>query len=242
MWQLFDRELNAVKKEFNSKKRDLTHLQPRYAGIALWARLLKKRVDKPKRILDRASDFMPQAGVGDEVKSQYDELVQALEEFVSKTFGEWAKTVGQDQTKRLEVPLMVRMADRHQMLDIRFDRSLLKLFAEINYWERLTFEIPHYAAEVYARREELRALRENVLLVVRDYNRIISVLSREERGLFQDRIKFLDKRIHPGFSKLTWASKGISEYFVGECRTEAAKVRRTALLCVKKTPLSSSFS
>ena len=50
-------------------------------------------------------------------------------------------------------------------------RTLLKLFREIYYWERLKFEIPHYAAEVYAKEEDLRTLRENVLLVVRDYNR-----------------------------------------------------------------------
>jgi Dynein heavy chain, N-terminal region 1 len=50
-------------------------------------------------------------------------------------------------------------------------RPLLKLFQELHYWERLLFETPHYAVDVFAKREELRNLRENVLLVVRDYNR-----------------------------------------------------------------------
>jgi len=45
------------------------------------------------------------------------------------------------------------------------------MFQEIHYWERLMFEIPHYAADVYTKREDLRNLREHVLLVVRDYNR-----------------------------------------------------------------------
>ena len=36
------------------------------------------------------------------------------------------------------------------------------------------FEIPHYAAEVYIKREDLRNLREHVLLVVRDYNRFVA--------------------------------------------------------------------
>lgn len=47
------------------------------------------------------------------------------------------------------------------------------MFNEIHYWDRLLFEIPHYATEVYQRREELHNLRENVLLVVRDYNRSV---------------------------------------------------------------------
>lgn len=54
--------------------------------------------------------------------------------------------------------------------------------------------------------------------------RIIAVLSSEERGLFRERIRSLDKKIHPGLTKLTWASKGISDYFIGECRNNCSKV------------------
>ena len=87
------------------------------------------------------------------------------------------------------------------------------------------FEIPHYAADVYSKREDLRILREHVLLVVRDYNRIVAVLSPEERALFRERIRFLDKKIHPGLTKLTWASKGVSEYFINDCRVNSSKVQ-----------------
>ena len=50
-------------------------------------------------------------------------------------------------------------------------RSLLILFVEIDYWERLLFETPHYVVNVAERSEDLRILRENLLLVARDYNR-----------------------------------------------------------------------
>jgi len=52
-------------------------------------------------------------------------------------------------------------------------RDLLKMFQEIHYWERLMFETPHYAVDVYNKREDLRGLREHVMLVVRDYNRSV---------------------------------------------------------------------
>lgn len=45
------------------------------------------------------------------------------------------------------------------------------MFNEIHYWERLKFEVPHFVAEIRQRREDLRTLRENVLLLVKDYNR-----------------------------------------------------------------------
>ncbi len=71
---------------------------------------------------------------------------------------------------------------------------------------------------MYHKREELRSLREHVMLVVRDYARVVDMLSPEERNLFRERIRFLDKKVQPGLTKLTWASKGISEYYVADCR------------------------
>lgn len=57
------------------------------------------------------------------------------------------------------------------VIPINLYRNLLKLLNEINYWEQLMFETPHYVADLYQKKEDLRVLRENVLLVVRDYNR-----------------------------------------------------------------------
>lgn len=131
----------------------------------------------------------------------------------------------QDPAKCLEVPLMCRSTEQQGMIDSNFNRSLLKLFQELYYWERLNFEVPHFVQEVYNKRLDLRTLRENVLLVVRDYNRIIAALSSEERNLFRERIKNLDKKIHPGITKLTWASKGMSDYFINDCRLNASRLQ-----------------
>ena len=54
--------------------------------------------------------------------------------------------------------------------------------------------------------------------------RIISALSPEERGMFRERIKYLDKKLQPGLTKLTWATRGVSEFFIQDYRTQAAKV------------------
>ena len=67
------------------------------------------------------------------------------------------------------VPIMYFLT----MLCVVNFRTLLKLFNEIHYWEKLMFETPHYVSELYMKKEDLRILRENVLLVVRDYNRCV---------------------------------------------------------------------
>ncbi len=108
------------------------------------------------------------------------------------------------------------------MIAANFNRTLICLFNEMHYWERLRFEVPHYAAKVYRQCETLRVLRENVLLVVRDYNRILLSLDSKERALFKERIRSFDKKIRPGMTKLTWVSTNI-DMFVNECRTHAHK-------------------
>ena len=158
---------------------------PRFAGQAFWARILRRRVDRPYKVLE-STKHMLTIGSGKETKAAYEQLVAALDEFVRKTFNDWAIMVDRQSFKRLECPLMVRSQVQRNLLDINFDHYLLKLFAEINYWEILMFEIPHYAADVYQRREELRNLREHVMLVVRDYNRVITELKEDEIGIVLD--------------------------------------------------------
>ena len=113
---------------------------------------------------------------------------------------------------------------RAGMLSSNFSKTLQKLLNEMRCWERLRFEIPHFAGDIYQAGENLRVLRENVMLIVRDYNRIISSLEPQERALFKERIRSIDKKIRPGMVKLTWASEGILEY-VTECRLHAQRVR-----------------
>ncbi|XP_043933259.1 dynein axonemal heavy chain 2 [Protopterus annectens] len=224
VYALFNEELSLVNKELSKK---VTHMPPQisnYAGQARWARALRHRIERPMEYLLNAH-FIPSIGIGEETRLAYQQLLQVLDEFVRKIFAEWTQNVDRESIKRLDTPLMIRSQEKHGMLDLNFDKNLLKLFREIHYWETLLFEIPHYVVDVYQRREELRNLRENVLLVVRDYNRIIAALSPEERGLFRERIRFLDKKIQPGLTKLLWSSKGASSYFINECRLHASKVQ-----------------
>lgn len=168
---------------------------------------------------------MYEKGIGEESNYQFLHLVQSLEEFIGKIFNEWIATVEKELLKLLETPLLARSTQKSSMLELKFSKTLLKLFREMRYWERLHFEVPHYAADIYGRCEDLRVLRENVLLIVRDYNSVITSLLPQELALFKERIRFLDKKIQPGMSsKLTWASEGIQEYFVVDCRNHALKL------------------
>lgn len=78
---------------------------------------------------------------------------------------------------------------------------------QVQNWERLRMPVPYIAMEINAQREKYRVLRDNILMVVRDYNKILTSLAKEERRLFHDRIRHLDRRIMPVGSG-SWAGEG----------------------------------
>lgn len=59
------------------------------------------------------------------------------------------------------------------LLSMNFDRQLLAMSQEVQHWERLRMAVPYIAMEIQAQREKYRVLRDNMLMVVRDYNKVI---------------------------------------------------------------------
>uniref|UniRef100_A0A8C6W7X2 Dynein axonemal heavy chain 2 n=1 Tax=Nannospalax galili TaxID=1026970 RepID=A0A8C6W7X2_NANGA len=224
LYMLFNSELALVNCELNKKWPYQVPYMAQFSGQAHWVRILRRRIDRVMNCLSGAH-FLPHIGTGEESVHTYLQMVQAIDELVRKTFQEWTATLDKDCIQRLDTPLLRISQEKMGMLDVNFDKTLLILFVEIDYWERLLFETPHYVMNVAERAEDLRILRENLLLVARDYNRIIAMLSPDEQALFKECIRFLDKKIHPGLKKLHWALKGASAFFITECRIHASKVQ-----------------
>ncbi|KAF5399982.1 Dynein heavy chain [Paragonimus heterotremus] len=219
--------LNLVKKEMTQRIFAGLPLpyEPHYSGQGLHWRFLKRRLEKAMSNLDQAF-FLPlnAAGINDH-RQQFSQTLAALEDLTRKTFLEFQTTIDPDPLKALETSVLIRSATQSGLIEPNFSPSVLKLLNELHYWVRLGVEIPPTAAEAFRRRLELRYLIEVILLVVRDYNRIMNSLNTEERALFRERIKILDKKIAPGFTKLRWTVKGLVDMFVNEVRLQAAKLQ-----------------
>ncbi|MCI4377271.1 hypothetical protein PGIGA_G00201730 [Pangasianodon gigas] len=224
VYSLFTKELDLVKTKLGQKEVCTPAHMPQYAGQAHWVRAMRHRIDRQMEVLQHAC-FMPQNDTGQEVHEAYRQLAHTMDERIRRLFSEWSQSLDHHNLKGLNQPLMIRCKEKTGMLDVNFNKSLLKMFNEIHYWEQLKFEVPHFVSEIRQRREDLHTLRENVLLLVKDYNRIIAALSPDALGLFQERIQFLDKKIQPGLSKLLWSSKGAPSFFINDCRLHAGKVQ-----------------
>ncbi|KAK3546101.1 hypothetical protein QTP70_022875 [Hemibagrus guttatus] len=218
---LFTKDLDLLKAKLGQKEVCTPAHMPHYAGQAHWVRAMRHRIDRQMEVLQR---FMPQNGNTQEVHEAYRQLVHSMDQYIRRLFSEWRQSLDHHNLKRLDQPLMIRCLEK-TMLDINFNKSILKMFNEIHYWELLKFEVPHFVSLICQRREDLHILRENVLLLVKEYNRIIGALSPDTLGLFQERIHFLDKKIRPGVSKLLWSSKGATSLFINDCRLHASKVQ-----------------
>jgi dynein heavy chain len=72
------------------------------------------------------------------------------------------------------------------------------------------------------KKEGLRILRENVMLIVRDYNNIIHTINEKEKSLFKEHLDSLDRTIEPGIRRHNWGSSADS--FVYACRKECQDV------------------
>ena len=111
-------------------------------------------------------------------------------------------------------------------LEVNFDHHLLKLFNEVRYWDKFhgIYPIPYVAHEMYQHQDSLRIVREAVMLVVRDYNTIVDALPHDERRLFTEHLRRVDRKISPGLAKLTWNEKHIKDWFVKTCREQCGRV------------------
>ena len=73
------------------------------------------------------------------------------------------------------------------------------------------------AHDICTKREQLRIMCEQVMFIVRAYNDIIRDMNAEEKRLFVDHMRKLDRRIGQGLTKLTWQSKNLIEMYVKDC-------------------------
>ena len=112
------------------------------------------------------------------------------------------------------------------LLESNFDKNLLKILSEVTYWTKLQAHgfvtISHAVSRFLGKREALRIMRENVMLIVRDYNNILQAISDKEKNLFKEHLENLDRVIEPGIKRHNWGTS--AEGFVINCRKECLGV------------------
>lgn len=222
-------ELNFVKEQFEALRKtpEILRWHPDYAGSAMWVLSLNRRLAQSWQALMDAYWLPFHSSTLAELQLQVEPLFLALQEYVAKSHGEWSANVPRDIAQRLNRPLMKKIHGSTPLLQLNFDANMIHDFEEVHYWSKLKHDIPFHLQDVVARTEELRILKEQVLLVVREYNCIQETLPKEQALIFKERLKFLDKKLSAGLSNLIWANggTGVADFFLKETRRHCQDVQ-----------------
>lgn len=227
---MFMKQIQSCRAEFEASKNDppLRPLEPPFAGSALWANSFAMMIEKSFNCLQRLRSVITEVDYENSFQA-YTQFIKDIKKFKANRFQQWADNLSliakeNGLQARLDKSLLERVevsgnGKTAGEIVCNFDPELLILFAEVSHWEKFhgEFSIPYAAHDICNKRETLRVMREHVMLVVLAHNDIVRVISAEEKRLFGDLLRRLDRRISQGFSKLTWQSKNMIEMYVRDC-------------------------
>ncbi len=245
------KEVEELFENPSKKKPPMPVSHPKYGGLAIWAQSLITRIDRAKQAINGLY-FIPEHPMAKEAVEKYQKLRSSLENYISQVqYNHWKKEindmiVAQSFEDKLEVPILLRRQENDNrdlppaiannplfqkssksgLLESNFDPKLLKVIIEVQYWTKIQslgyITIPHSVSKLLGKKEQLRILRENVMLIVRDYNNIVHTISEKEKLLFKEHLDILDKTIEPGIKRFNWGAA--ADAFVYTCRRECLEV------------------
>lgn len=234
LFRLFTSNLKHVQGEIQryfDRKPPVFYLHPPSAGRGFWANNLASLITDDYNYL-RHCYYLPDSPDKDEALTLYDQLDRSLREKSHQEYMQWRSRVPVKAAEYLDRFLLTKRLNTGKgvhnppLLDVNFSHELLLLFEEVRFWTALGEPIPTHIIDICAKEERLRVFQESVALVARAYNAVVNSLTKTELQLFAIRLQFLYSKYAPGLNKLWWNSQGIVEYFVKECRLQAAKVQQ----------------
>ena len=167
-------------------------------------------------------------------------MILALDSFITKTQFEdqWTKELNEkldieNLDEKLKTPLLIRAENVKiglpdavknnpiftkskdgEFLESNFDKTLLKTLSEGTYWTKLQtlgmVTVNHAITKLLSQKENLRTMRENVMIIVREYNRIIESITPEQKKMFNEHLNELDRVISHGMSRFKWNNQANS--------------------------------
>ncbi|XP_008209980.1 dynein heavy chain 2, axonemal [Nasonia vitripennis] len=234
IWQMLDTEIQTTKQEIISEKSEYPSFSPYFAGRALNLKMKSDRLTRLSLQLRECTWQRSGDPTGNEAHAKAfhhcNALVESIAGQIADLYRKWLAELGDNPQSRLDRYLMRRVSDacgaddKARLLECNVDPRLLSLCKEAGYWLDLRFELPVSVQLINGRWRSLQFVYENVLAIVGAYNKIIQALSDEEKPLFRELIRQVDKKIRPGLTKLTWKSDYIEDY-IKDCNTQTAKLQ-----------------
>ncbi len=254
MYQLFVHQVSVLRQQFNESRRNppLRFGEPQFAGSVLWAQSVANMATELWEIVRHSKDLAQTTARNEselalvvsaarEAESTYRSFTNVTMSFKHARHSLWIEHLSfldMDNTwlsDRLNIPLFrwdttseKKKKKKEDLLYIacNFSEELLILFEEISNWERCqgNFTVPIVAHDVCSKHINLCGQREEISLVVFEYNSLVDDISPSEMGLLHGHMNRLDNQIRQGMSKFMWNSKGVIERYAQDCCAHCKEV------------------
>ncbi|KAG9397278.1 Dynein heavy chain and region D6 of dynein motor [Carpediemonas membranifera] len=230
----FFRGCEDVRTTFeNGKRNPPLHLrpsQPQYAGTAAWCRQLTAKLNTDWGYIEK---YVPEEDKrsreqADAVET-YRQISQTVSEYVKTLYSEWVGSLDGKGWNSLDRHLICTSRTSPGLLEVNFDPNLHRASQEAAYWSRIGFEVPYFLKTIAEQAELNKALRERVVSVVREYNRVVQALAEDEAPLFAEIIADMTRAVREGITELVWSNSEDVPPFVAkataECKATMARVQ-----------------
>ncbi|XP_013149055.1 PREDICTED: dynein heavy chain 2, axonemal [Papilio polytes] len=224
VWAMFSDAVQETKKDMVSTRGQYPSDLPPFAGKAVVLKTRKNRLIYLKNVMRDASVWMMKCSSSEDVIMHVNRLVGAIDVNIREIWIAWTHNLDERCSAGLNRTLMRKSSENAGLMECNMDVNILELCKEATHWENLGLDIPLHAFQVYMKSKTLLYVYENVLAVVKGYNKILDSLSEPERLLFKPLISACERKVQPGISKLTWTST-MSDEYIADCVTQIGELQ-----------------
>ena len=213
VYRKFNKQLQQVRRNLSMNNPIGLLDQPVYAGKNIWLNNLKTKINSTVNILQSASWFSVY-GIMSVSKAEYKGVQEIILTQIQNVHKQWNKSIDKNASKKLETSLLNANLHLQGTMDINFDRNLLKTIKEIVIWTSYEHGVPGHIKAVYAKIGQNIILLRKMTKIVQDYNQIMTSLSVEEKGLFKEKIRKIDRFLWIGKNQHTWMNTDLKDWIL----------------------------
>lgn len=220
--ELYKNDLKVVQNIFHEGKALVDKIDerapignnmPPIAGAIYWTTGLYERIKEPMEKLSTLSQAIQEREEFKDIQKLFASICKNLKEFEEAKIKVWESSVEEHTVENLTKNLLVSSTEGEEiLLQVNFDKMLVRLLREVKYLRLLNYKVPEKAQKLYDKVDTYRTQTGNLDLIVSMYNEIVVTLLPVEKPLLKNKIELIDRILKPGIQNLKWNDENINPF------------------------------
>ena len=205
----YSKMMNEIKDQYTQYNNSppLVRNMPPVAGNIKWARHLFARNCGP---MEKFPEELKKAKESRTSVNLHNRIGDCLVLYEYLYLQAWCQEIEKAKAG-LQATLIIKHPDNHKYF-VNFDQEIMQLIREAKCLDRMSIEIPESARIVLLQEEKFKMYYNELMYVLKEYERVISKIRPIIRPLLGPHQEDLDYKLRPGLVTLTWTSMNIDGY------------------------------